>query len=254
MALSLLSGTARSGSDLEIVHEPRPRLRLSLLPSFELLSEDGVVDLPLGPQRVVALLALQPGAVSRSHVAGTLWPDSSEERANASLRSALWRLRRPGPTVVESTATHLRLAPSVAVDVEETTALVRRLVETSGRGPLDLADAELSCDLLTDWYDDWLEVDRERFRQLRLHALELLCERLAEARRFSAAVQAGLTAVAAEPLRESAHRALVKAHLAEGNVGEAIRQYQSYRTLLANELGLQPSPLFEALVAALPVA
>jgi DNA-binding SARP family transcriptional activator len=42
-------------------------------------------------------------------------------------------------------------------------------------------------------------------------------------------------------LRESAHRLIIKAHMAEGNPGEAMRQFQAYRSLLADELDLQPS-------------
>ena len=62
-----------------------------------------------------------------------------------------------------------------------------------------------SDDVLPDWYDDWIDTERERF-QIRLHALERLCERLTVERRFGEALQAGLAALRTEPLRESAHR------------------------------------------------
>jgi DNA-binding SARP family transcriptional activator len=61
-------------------------------------------------------------------------------------------------------------------------------------------------------------------------------------------VQVGLAAVAAEPLRESAHRLLIQGHLAEGNLAEAVRQYDFYRTLLSRELGIEPSPTIKRLV------
>jgi DNA-binding SARP family transcriptional activator len=61
-------------------------------------------------------------------------------------------------------------------------------------------------------------------------------------------VQAGLAAVSGEPLRESAHRTLIHAHLAEGNPGEAVRQYHLYRRLLADELAIEPSAAIRALV------
>ena len=61
------------------------------------------------------------------------------------------------------------------------------------------------------------------------------------------AVEAGLAAVAAEPLRESAHRALIAAHLAEGNRSEAMRQFEFYRMLLGKELGLEPSAMMASL-------
>ncbi|MDP9399167.1 MAG: bacterial transcriptional activator domain-containing protein, partial [Actinomycetota bacterium] len=62
---------------------------------------------------------------------------------------------------------------------------------------------------------------------------------------------AGLAAVQSEPLRESAHRRVIEVHLAEGNLGEALRQYQTYRRLVADELGLPPSPAIRRLVAPL---
>ncbi len=99
----------------------------------------------------------------------------------------------------------------------------------------------LAGDLLPGWYDDWVIVERERIRQLRLHALEVLCENLSRSGRHAQAVDAGLSAVAEEPLRESAQRALIAAHLREGNVSEAVRQYDRYRKLLGASLGLEPS-------------
>ena len=51
-----------------------------------------------------------------------------------------------------------------------------------------------------------------------------------------------MTAVHAEPLRESAQRALIDAHLGEGNVVEARRAFLVARQLLNRELGIEPSP------------
>jgi DNA-binding SARP family transcriptional activator len=62
-----------------------------------------------------------------------------------------------------------------------------------------------------------------------------------------AAVEAALEAVALEPLRESAHRAVIRAHLVEGNRGEALRQLGELRRLLLEELGIQPSTLVTSL-------
>jgi DNA-binding SARP family transcriptional activator len=105
----------------------------------------------------------------------------------------------------------------------------------------------LEHDLLPDWYDDWVLVERERFRQLRLHALERVCDRLIAAGRYSEALQAALAAVAAEPLRESANRYVIEVHLREGNLAEAISHHRSYCRLLQDELGVSPSPSMERL-------
>jgi DNA-binding SARP family transcriptional activator len=64
-------------------------------------------------------------------------------------------------------------------------------------------------------------------------------------------MEVGLASIAGEPLRESAHRAVIRIHLAEGNKAEAFRQYRLYRTLLHDQLGLSPSAQMEELVRGL---
>ena len=71
-------------------------VRLNLLRGFELWCDGERVTLPMSAQRVLAFLALHDRPVLRLYVAGSLWLDASEERSYANLRSALWRLRRPG--------------------------------------------------------------------------------------------------------------------------------------------------------------
>jgi DNA-binding SARP family transcriptional activator len=56
--------------------------------------------------------------------------------------------------------------------------------------------------------------------------------------------------MAAEPLRESAHRALIRVHLADGNAGEAIRQYRLCRRLLHERLGIEPTDRTKELIGA----
>ncbi|MEV7548300.1 bacterial transcriptional activator domain-containing protein [Amycolatopsis sp. NPDC089917] len=76
-----------------------------------------------------------------------------------------------------------------------------------------------------------------------------MAKRLTTAGRYGEAVAAGLAAVRAEPLRESAHQALIDAHLAAGNRAAAQHQYLQCRRTLLEELGLEPS---EALRHLLP--
>jgi len=81
---------------------------------------------------------------------------------------------------------------------------------------------------------------RLRLRHLPVHALEALCPRLA-AERLAEVVDAGHAAVAAEPLRESAQRDLIAAHLAQRDFGEARRQYELRRGILPDGLGVELS-------------
>jgi DNA-binding SARP family transcriptional activator len=224
--------------------------RLVLMGALELESSGAPVALPASARRLLAFVGLRRGPLARVYVAGQLWLDSTETRAGACLRSALWRLNRVAGDVVWSDGRELGLTDRVEVDCDAVAAAAQEVLSTAG--PVRAELVALLCesdDLLPDWYDDWAEVERERFRQIRLHALERLCERLTAEGRFAEALEAGLAAVGAEPLRESAHRAMISMHLAEGNVGEAVRQYATCTRLMSTELGVRPSGQIERLVA-----
>lgn len=215
---------------------------LGVLQGFRLERDGESLELPLGIQRLVAFLAVHKRPLLRLFVAGNLWIDSSEEHANANLRTALWRLHRLGLDLVDATRNHLSLAPEVVVDLHDLSGRARQVLRHEVAPTRDNLDPILGGgDLLPDWYDDWVVVEREQFRQLRLLALETLCRDLAAVDSYAAAVEAGLACIAAEPLRESAHRALIGAHLSEGNRIEAIRQFRLYETLVLDELGVEPS-------------
>lgn len=217
---------------------------------FRLLVGDDLVHLPVQCQRVLALLAVRGSPQNRSTVAGTLWQDVAEDRAKANLRNAVWRIQSASASVLRCTRTALELDATVPLDLTEAQRRAQQLVY----GPDDLllpgAIQVLERDLLPDWDEDWLSADRERQRQLRMHALEVLSAALCRGGRYPEAVSAALAAVSAEPLRESSQRALICAHLSEGNLSEAVRQLTSYRRLLDTELGVVPSAPLEAVVGA----
>jgi DNA-binding SARP family transcriptional activator len=205
-------------------------------------------DLPRGVERLVAHLCLS-GQPLRSAIAGRLWPDVPEEHAQGSLRQTLWLLHKVAPGLVEVSGRSLALADGVRVDVRELGDWAQRLRDPAcGLDDVVVPDAGLGGELLPGWYDDWVLLERERLRQLRMHALEDVAVRLMAAGRYGDALQSALAAVRAEPLRESAHRTVVRVHLAEGNVVEALRAYEQFRTMLADDLGVQPSSQFSRLV------
>jgi DNA-binding SARP family transcriptional activator len=228
---------------------------LTMLGGFDLRCGGERVSLPPSAERVVAYVALHDRPATRTHVAGTLWLDVPEDRAMANLRSALWRLRRPGVPLIHAIGEHLELAPEVIVDVHELSAVARRLLDGSvPDSTMVLERLAFGGELLGDWYEDWVLVEREHYRQIRLHALERIALELAAEGRFGRAAETALAAVATEPLRESAHRALISIHLAQGNRSEAIRQYCIYRRILREELDIEPSSQMEQLVEAVPRA
>lgn len=194
-------------------------VRLGLLGGFRVTIEAEEVPLPMNAQRLVGFLAIHNQPLLRTFVGGSLWGDSDDDKAGGSLRSALWRLRRATYPMVSLTSDHIELSPVVAVDLHEGEALAQRVLDPTQ----DLDEVEevnedvLSADLLPDWTKDWVLLERE----------------------------------SGEPLRESARLALIEAHLAENNVDAALRAYESFRKLLEEEVGLQPSQEMRAVVGEL---
>jgi DNA-binding SARP family transcriptional activator len=191
--------------------------------------------------RLVALLGVR-GPATREGIAATLWPEADAGHAHGAVRTAIWRLNRSRPGLLDRDDSMVRLAASVEVDVRDLVDTAHRVLlgetDIGGTAFRRLVDAG---ELLPGWSDDWITVERERLRQLRLHALEALAHRMAARREFGLAMEAALAAVRAEPLRESAHRAVINVHLREGNQGEASRQYDECVRLLAREMGVGPS-------------
>lgn len=229
---------------------------VAMLGGFRLSFGMRAIGVPRASQRLLAFLALHNGVVERAALAGTLWPDVSERRAYSSLRAALSRLQGTARKALMTSKLEVGLAEGVSVDIRHTRALAHRLLDPArSPAPRDLdmnAVAVLSADLLPDWYDDWVLVEAEDWRQLRLHALEALASHLTAGGRWGEAAGAARAAVRAEPLRESSHAALIQVYLAEGNQSEAVRVYRSYRERLHDELGLEPTLRLRQLVHNVP--
>jgi DNA-binding SARP family transcriptional activator len=228
-------------SDVERAARPG-RWRLSLFGFWQLRRYGQPVDVGGNAQRLLALLALR-GTQDRSYVAGLLWPEHTEPHAHGNLRATLSRLRRRSVDVLAVAGPALALGPDVAVDVHEFLAAASSVLGPAGSAWNGALSGLRADELLPGWYDDWVLLERERLRQLRLHALEAVAEQYLARGQPAAALDAALCAVTIEPLRESAHRAVIEIHLAEGNRAEANRQLRYLTQLLRDELGATPSRL-----------
>jgi DNA-binding SARP family transcriptional activator len=220
------------------------------------LDHDGVeVMVKSREQRVIALLALE-GCRTRSYLAGMLWPEATECRASGSLRAAVWQLERCAPGLVHHGGGQLGLAQEVRVDVRQFVAAATEVslltgdpdIDGPARPMLTRLATLLRGELLPGWYDDWMIYERTRLQQLRLSALENLAEALADHGLLGPALTAAMAAAAIEPLRESAQRAVIRIHLADGNYHAALREYRTFGRRLHAELGVRPSGRLEALV------
>ncbi len=231
-------------------------VEISLLGAFAIRIEGETVSvLSAGTQRILAYLAIHERSVTRLAMAGTMWPDVTEQHAGGSLRSALSRLDKPTKDSIRIASAGLRLDDEVMVDFRQSKALAHRLLE-AGTSPNDAdlsgeAVAALSMDLLPDWYDDWVVAEAESWRYSRRNALEAQSGFLCERKRWAEAAQAARAAISIDPLRESPQGRLIRAHLATGNQSEALKAYEQYRHRLLDELGLKPTSLLSDLIGSI---
>ncbi len=206
---------------------------LRVLGRFELTTADGADISPVDPdgRRLLAALAVAGVPRARTELASALWPELPPPSAAATLSVAVATL----PDLVVETERTLALVPELTVDLADALAGLRdwQTDPSAARRATDEQIDALGHDLLPGWTESWVDQERERFHKLRLHTLELLCRRLTEAGRHQRAIQAGQLVADVEPLREGARRALIEAHLAAGNVSEAVHQYDSFVELCA---------------------
>jgi DNA-binding SARP family transcriptional activator len=197
-------------------------------------------------------MACRPGPVVRSQTAHLLWPDATSTHAYASLRTAVFRLERNCPGLVEATNSYLRLATGIRVDLDHSTRLATRILATDTTLPASLTkealQANLYDDLLPDWDEEWLVEHQTRYRALRLASLETLSHRLAAGGHHGVAVHIALAAVHADNLRDSAHKTLIHAYLAQGNRHDALAHFAAYQRIVRDELGVEPAQTIRQLL------
>jgi DNA-binding SARP family transcriptional activator/DNA-binding HxlR family transcriptional regulator len=240
----------------EVGEPAAPHVEISLLGAFAIRIEGEAISvLSAGTQRILAYLAIHERSVTRLAMAGSMWPDVSEQHAGGSLRSALSRLDKPTKDSIRIASASLRLDDRVMVDFRQSKALAHRLL-ASGTSPNDAdlsgeAVAALSMDLLPDWYDEWVVDEAEAWRYSRRNALEAQSGFLCERGRWAEAAQAARSAISIDPLRESPQGSLIRVHLATGNQSEALKAYDQYRCRLHDELGLEPTNLLSDLIVSI---
>jgi predicted ATPase/class 3 adenylate cyclase len=199
-------------------------------------------------QWLLALLALRTVPLDRSWVAGALWPDSPESTALASLRKSLNELRRAlGP---EADRLHSPTPRTLALRLAD--ADVDVLAFDAGVAAGDLAALSRAVSLyrgplLEACGEEWVFQERSRREVAYLGALERLAAH-ARAEGDAAAAESYLRrAVAVDPLRESAHRALMQTMAAGGNYAAALLAYRELRLLLHREMNAEPDAQTTAL-------
>jgi DNA-binding SARP family transcriptional activator len=220
---------------------------LDLLDGFSLRVGSQAVEVSDIAQRLIALLALRRRPIRRAVVAGTLWPEKTESRASANLRSILWRMNGAGPSsAIVCCGSSLALHPRFSVDVVVLEQSGWALLENPKTATTELGPDGLSQELLPGWYEDWVIVERERLGQLQIRFLEAFVDHLRQSGKFARAIDQAMRLVAIDPLREGSQVALIRALVDEGSWGRARWQADQYRRLLEGTFGHRAAAAFVA--------
>jgi DNA-binding SARP family transcriptional activator len=200
---------------------------------------------------------------AREHLAGLFWGDQEDQKARHCLNTALWRLNRmldaPHPAAhpylrVDAQTIGWNPASDIRLDVDDFDSrctLADQMGEDAPEQQARLYQQAVECyraDLLTDCYEDWCLIERERLRSRYLHALGCLMAHHRERRAYDAAIEYGRRILVCDPLREEVHRDLITCFLAVNRPADALRQYRTCEELVRRELDEEPMPETQALL------
>jgi hypothetical protein len=196
MGRSVQVETARSHCSGSAAYE------LRLLGGFQLLKHGDDVETLPSTQRVLAFLALNDRFLPRAYVAESLWPDTTDEKAAANLRTALWRLHVCGHDIIDIVSSRIRLYPSVWIDVRFVENEARHYRAT-GRVPGTAVLDQVHGELLPGCWDSWLVFERERLRVELIHLYEEIGRAALVRSDEHIAVLAGIAAVTCGDVRSA---------------------------------------------------
>ena len=237
----------------------QPTLTLNTLGRLEIRWDDRPVTglRSRKEQALLVYLAMNPGAHSRSRLAGLLWGDLPEERARRNLRHALWSLRRHlGPQALESDRLSAGLSAYIALQVDALTfeALTEQAERCQRRGQTEEAIGLLRAavslykeDFLAHFdlpgcpeFEEWMVRRRAWLRQQMLETLTHLAAHHTRRREYELAIEYTRRQLTMEPWWEEAHRQMMRLLALTGQRSAALAQYETCRRILAEELGVEP--------------
>lgn len=228
-------------------------IRVHLLGRFTILTATGEVTLPTAKVRLLAayLFWRQGRWVRRELLREMLWGDLDAERAAGNLRTALYSLRQALKTAglpeglleVRRTVVRVPAGTECWIDVRafEEKARTGLQPEETATEPLMTAASLYHGAFLEELDADWCLIERQRLADLHLAVLRALVERLTALGLHQAALSYAHRWLAADPLDEAAHRALMRLYAAMGQPAQVVEQFAQCRRILETELGVAPS-------------
>jgi DNA-binding SARP family transcriptional activator len=246
---------------------PAPRITIAILGQWEFRVDGRMMPRPstLKAQSLLAYAIVNSNtAHSREKLATLFWPEADEDRAQRSLRTALWSVRRLlttadsrlGDALIASRF-DVRWSPRVAVEIdveqfERAHAQWRQARSCDAPGALAALQTAIALyrgPFLDGLYDDWCLDERYRLEEQYLGLVEASVHELEVAGQIREAVAHAQRLLVIDPLKEEVHRTIIRLLGTLGDRSGLMRQYQRCKEILARELDEPPSVETEAALA-----
>ncbi|MDX1613355.1 MAG: protein kinase [Candidatus Promineifilaceae bacterium] len=205
---------------------------------------------------LIYLLLNRQRPITRETLATLFWPDEPDRVAKQNLRQTLYQLRKSledgdGPDQpllhVNRRTIQFNAEAHYSLDVEQFhTAIAEGELERAALLYVDELAPGFTCDSAV--FEDWLRQERQQLRRLALQTLVDWAERQMRNGRPQEAQSAARRHLSLEPWSETAHQQLIEALALAGDRSGALAQFERCREVLAEELGVSPSPETVALV------
>ena len=246
-------------------------LKIHLFGEFQVRRGEELIERrEWGGQKTRSLLKLlltRPGhTFSRDEIVEALWPDTSPQTAEGSLRVTVSLLRKAlEPDLGRGSDSRyiLQRRPGYSFDrradcwVDAWELEAHRNKAEAAREAGDLEEAvneyRAALDLLRgeflaeEPYEDWAIEARQEWQEHRSSIFSGLAECLALRGRYTEAIEACERALPLDGYREDLHRRLMLYHYCAGEQGIALRAYRDYARMLKEDLDAAPSPELERL-------
>jgi len=226
-------------------------------------SRDVVVEAAAFPGRqgriAFAYLATNRRPVPRDELAEAIWPgklprawEHDLAAVVSKLKAVLTQVGLSDALVGRARSYDLRL-PEESVDTHDAamSATEAEAARREGNAKKALEASARAAEVTRRTFmvgeqAEWIERYRAEQTAILVRALDVSAEIYGEQGDTNTALAHATEAVALEPYRETGYVRLMKLHLASGNRAEAVRTYERCRALLADDLGVDPSPETEA--------
>jgi LuxR family maltose regulon positive regulatory protein len=190
---------------------------------------------------------LQEGAATKEQVGSAFWPDISPARLKMRFKTSIYRLRQAigqDTILFEGELYRFNRNLDYEYDVETFRELLKQANTKSEGNALELLDKAIALvkgPYLADIDAIWVDQVRNQLEIEYRDLLIQLAERYLKAGQAMRALTICRTALQADPLMEEAYRLSMRAHALLGDQAAIARTFQTCRTILSDELGIEPS-------------